>query len=230
MKKIHKIIVLSTLVAVLFSGNTARAQHPSDKASFHAGADIYSSYVWRGSKIAGPSIQPTVALNAGDFTLGVWGSYGTAVPGGTPYVETDPYLLFNFKMGLSLGLTAYYNEGNFSKLSDTTASFAYEVNAGYSFKNLSLSANIILNNSRAGLGSQGGDTYLQATYNFPKFNLFLGAGNGWYTVDHNFDLCNVGVGTSKTIQVTSKFSIPVTGQVIVNPNRKQLFMVVGFSL
>ena len=218
-----------TMVSVLSLNNVAKAQD-SSKTSFTAGADIYSSYVWRGTKFAGPSIQPTVALNAGDFTVGVWGSYGTVVPGGSPYYETDPYLSFNFKMGLSLGLTAYYYEGDISKVSDTTSSFAYEVNAGYSIKNLSLSANVVLNNSRAGAGSQGGDTYLQATYNFPKFNIFVGAGNGWYTLNHNFDLCNVGVGTSKTIQVTKKFSIPVNGQVIVNPNAKKLFMVVGFSL
>lgn len=220
------------MLAVLSLSNTAMAQDnaASSKTSFTAGADIYSSYVWRGSKFAGPSIQPSVALNAGDFTLGVWGSYGTVVPGGSPYYETDPYLSFNFKMGLSLGLTAYYYEGDITKVSDTTSSFAYEVNVGYTIKSLSLSANYVLNNSRAGAGSQGGDTYLQATYNFPKFNLFLGAGNGWYTIDHSFAVCNVGVGTSKTIQVTKKFSIPVTGQVIVNPNKKQMFMVVGFSL
>lgn len=232
MKKITKLILAGVIVAVFSLNSVAKAQDSStsNKASFATGADIYSSYVWRGTKYAGPSIQPTVALNAGDFTLGVWGSYGTVVPGGSPYYETDPYLSFNFKMGLSLGLTAYYYEGDFTKVSDTTSSFAYEVNVGYTIKNLSLSANCVLNNSRAGAGSQGGDTYLQATYNFTKFNLFVGAGNGWYTIDHNFDLCNIGVGTSKTIQVTKKFSIPVTGQVIVNPNRKQLFMVVGFSL
>ena len=147
-----------------------------------------------------------------------------------PITKTDPYLSFNFKSGLSLGLTAYYYEGDITKVSDTTSSFAYEVNVGYSIKSLSLSANYVLNDSHAGSGSQGGDTYLQATYNFPKFNLFLGAGNGWYTMDNNFAICNLGVGTSKTIQVTDKFSIPVTGQVIVNPNKKQMFMVVGFSL
>ncbi len=223
-------MLAAAMVSALSLNNMAKAQDSSSKTSFTAGADIYSSYVWRGTKFAGPSIQPTVALNAGDFTLGVWGSYGTVVPGGSPYYETDPYLAFNFKMGLSLGVTAYYYEGDISQISDTTSSFAYELNAGYSIKNLSLSANVVLNNSRAGAGSQGGDAYFQATYNFPKFNIFAGAGNGWYTLNHKFDLCNVGVGTSKTIQVTKKFSIPVTGQVIVNPNAKKLFMVVGFSL
>lgn len=231
MKKIIKLIYVGLIVFALSFTNVVKGQGTTgNKVSFTAGADIYSSYVWRGTKFAGPSIQPTVAMNAGNFSIGVWGSYGTAVPGGGPYYETDPYLSYSFKMGLSLGFTAYYYEGDYTKVSDTTSSFAYEVNVGYTIKSLSLSANYVLNDSRAGAGSQGGDTYLQATYNFPKFNLFLGAGNGWYTMDHNFAVCNVGIGTSKTIEVTSKFSIPVTGQVIVNPDKKQLFMVVGFSL
>lgn len=233
MKEIYKLMLVGTMLLILSFNNTAEAQNSSssaNKVSFTAGADIYSSYVWRGTKFAGPSIQPTVKMDAGNFTLGVWGSYGTSVPGGGPYYETDPYLSYNFKMGLSLGLTAYYYEGNITKLSDSASSFAYEVNVGYSINNLSLSANYVLNNSRDGAGSEGGDTYLQATYDFTKFNVFMGAGNGWYTLDNNFAICNVGVGISKTIQVTNKFSIPVVGQVIVNPDRKQLFMVVGFSL
>lgn len=35
-------------------------------------ADIVSSYVWRGSKAAGASIQPFISASIFDFTLGAW--------------------------------------------------------------------------------------------------------------------------------------------------------------
>ncbi len=45
----------------------------------------------------------------------------------------------------------------------------------------------------------------------------------------NLPLCNVGIGTTKEIKITDSFSIPVTGQVIFNPEKEQLYVVVGFS-
>ena len=92
MKRMNKLMFVVAIMAVLSLNNTAKAQDSAtaDKVSFTAGADIYSSYVWRGTKFAGPSIQPTVAMDAGIFTLGVWGSYGTVVPGGSPYYENRP--------------------------------------------------------------------------------------------------------------------------------------------
>jgi hypothetical protein len=59
--------------------------------------------------------------------------------------------------------------------------------------------------------------------------LFAGGGNGWHTKDGEFDLCNVGISTTKEIKLSDSFSIPVSGQIIVNPDREQLFVVVGFS-
>jgi len=59
--------------------------------------------------------------------------------------------------------------------------------------------------------------------------LFAGAGDGWYTKDASFQVCNIGITTTKTIKVTDSFSIPFFGSVIVNPNKEQIFYVVGMS-
>ena len=73
------------------------------------------------------------------------------------------------------------------------------------------------------------DMYFEAGYSFKYFNLAIGGGNGWHTSDGKFDICNVGIGTSKTIKLSDSFSVPVSGQVILNPEREQLFVVVGFA-
>jgi hypothetical protein len=217
------LLFTGVLAGVLFAtGLRAQEESPS---KFTAGADLYSSYVWRGSKIGkGPAVQPTVKFVTGGLTVGVWGSFNA-----DGYAETDPYISYAFKFGLSLGVTDYYYPGlELFDVSDSSGSQAFEINAGYTIKGLSLSANYIVNEA-GGAASAGGDTYFQAGYAFKHFNIFLGAGDGWHTSDGDFAICNVGIGTTKEIKITDTFSIPVTGQVVLNPEKEQLYVLVGFS-
>jgi hypothetical protein len=202
-----------------------RAQDEKTNSNFSVGADIYSNYIWRGTKLGkGPAVQPSVKLVKGGLTLGVWGSFDAS-----GYAETDPYISYSLSSGLSLGLTDYYYPGlPVFEISDTTGSHALEINAGFVKGGLTLSANYIVNEA-GGAASAGGDMYFQAGYAFTNFNLFIGAGDGWHTSDGKFGLCHVGMGTGKVIKVTETFSIPVTGQVILNPEREQLYVVMGFS-
>ena len=214
-------LVFFTLLAICTLN--VKAQEES-KSSFTAGADFYSNYVWRGSALGtGPAFQPTVKFTSGIFTAGVWGSFDAS-----GYAEADPYISFGFKNGLSIGLTDYYYPragGAFT--ADSTN--AVEINAGYAIGSLTLSANYILNKASVA-ASAGDDKYFQASYAFKKCSLTVGAGDGWHTSDGKFNVCNIALGTSKVIKITDSFSIPVTGQVIFNPEKNQMFMVVRFSL
>jgi len=214
---------LVTLLIVTVIG--AQAQDTNQESKFTAGADLYSNYIFRGTKFGtGPSVQPSVKYINGIFTAGVWGAFDAS-----GYAEADPYVSFSLPGGLSLGLTDYYYPGlqlfDFSK---ATGSQALEINAGFSTGALSLSANYVLNEA-GGAASAGGDTYFQAGLAFTNVSVFAGAGTGWNTSDGKFDLCNVGISTTKELKLSDSFSIPVTGQVIVNPDREQLFVVVGFT-
>jgi hypothetical protein len=113
--------------------------------------------------------------------------------------------------------------------SDTSGSHALELNAGFTTGGLSLSANYIVNEA-GGIASKGSDLYFQAGYAFENFNISIGAGDGWHTSDGEFSVCHIAIGTSKEIKITDTFSVPVSGQVIMNPEKEQLFLVVGFSL
>lgn len=216
-------------VAGLTFPSVVNAQDEKTGSKFITGADVYSNYVWRGSKLGqGPAFQPTVKFTNGGFTAGVWGSFDAS-----GYAEADPYISFSFPFGLSLGLTDYYYPGAENSIFDD-ADNAYELNVGFSKGALSLSGNYIFNEA-PGAGSVGDDLYFQAGYGFKKFSLFVGAGDGWHTFDittgkSDFNICNIGLSTTKEIKLSDTFSIPVTGQIIVNPDKEQLFMVVGFSL
>jgi hypothetical protein len=213
------------VILLIITTNQLRAQDEGSDSNFNVGADIYSNYIWRGSKYGtGPAIQPSVTFSSGGLTVGVWGSFDAR-----GYAEADPYISYSFPFGFSLGLTDYYYPGlPVFDVSKTDGSHAFEINTGFEKGGLTLSANYIVNEA-GGAGSAGGDIYLQAGYAFSYFELFLGAGDGWHTSNGNFNVCNIGLGTSKEIHLTEKFSIPVIGQVILNPEREQLYIVVGFS-
>jgi len=214
------------IAAVIAATTQVRAQEGETESKFDVGVDVYTNYIWRGSKFGtGPSLQPGMEFVTGGLTLGVWGAFDAS-----GYMETDPYISYSFPFGLSLGLVDYYFPGlPYFEISDTAGSHAFEINTGFTKGGLSLSANCILNEA-GGAGSTGGDLYFQAGYAFKYFNVFLGAGNGWHTSDGKFTVCNIGLGVTKEIKITDTFTVPVNGQLILNPEREQLFLVVGFSL
>jgi len=43
-------------------------------------------------------------------------------------------------------------------------------------------------------------------------------------------LVNVGLSTSKDIQITESFTLPLSGSVILNPTTQQFFVVASISL
>ncbi len=219
MKNLRTIIL--ALTAVLSLG----IMSAQEESPFSVGVDVVSNYVWRGSKVDDASIQPCIEYSTGGFTLGTWGSW--SFTGGT--CEADLYASYGFDFGLSIGVTDYYYQGTkYFEYSTDSGAHAFELNAGYEFDKLSLSANYILNES-AGAGSEGGDLYFEAAYAFKHFDVFVGAGDGWHTSDGDFMVCNIGIGTSKEVKITDSYSLPVFGQVVVNPEKEEYNIVVGIS-
>ena len=230
MKKRRSLFVTMIFILGLASFNSVLSQEDSD-SKFGIGADIYSNFIWRGLKFGtGPAFQPSIKYSTEWLTLGAWGSVDFS-----GYQETDLNFSFSLPAGISVGMTDYYlPPSKYFNYSNSKGSHAFEINLGFSIANFNLSGNYILNQA-GGIGSLGGDKYFQAGYSFKHFNLFLGAGDGWYTYDpetgkDKFTVCNLGLGTSKDIKVTESFSIPVIGQLIFNPDKEQLYIVIGFTL
>lgn len=216
------LLVITAAVLLITSAPMVKAQEWS------TGLDIYSSYIWRGSKFgSGPAFQPTVEFSAGNFAIGAWGSVSSS---DIEAAEMDLYMGYGFDFGLSIGLTDYYYPGTeYFDFSTENGAHALEVNLGYEIGGLSLAGNIFLNEA-GGAGTAGGDLYFEVGYGFENVNLFVGAGDGWHTPDGDFGVVNVGLGTSKEIALTDKFSLPLSGSVILNPTTEQFYIVVGISL
>lgn len=228
------ILVLAIVLAV----STAKAQVSIETAvafavsnvEFTVGADLVSRYVWRGSDYGNSAaLQPTVEFAAGNFALGAWGSF--ALSGFEAFNEADLYASYGFEFGLSLGISDYYYPGSrWGEFGDKVSSHALELNLGYEIGNFSLAGNYMLNNSVDGAGAEDGIVYFEAGYAFDNLDVFVGGGDGWVSNNGNFEVVNVGIGTSKEIKFSESFSLPMFGQVIVNPNTEQFHIVVGISL
>ena len=220
-------LLISCLIIILFSATwgESEGQGKTNKSDFDIGLDFYSAFVWRGTSFGkGPHIQPELKFTTGGLTAGVWGSFDF-----NGYSEADPFISYSFPFGLSLGMTDYYyTDLPFFNTSPTNGSHAFEINCNYSTGGLGLSANYILNEA-GGAGSEGGDIYFQIGYEFSRFNLFAGAGNGWLTTDGSFNLCNLGIGTEEIIEITEKFAFQLNGQIVFNPESEHLYFTVGIS-
>ena len=165
MKKamILKVAAFVLAVAVLFPVNI-NAQEEENSSPFSLGADLVSSYLWRGTKFGtGPAIQPYVELGLGNFAVGAWGSYCFTT---NESPEADLYLSYGFDFGLSIGLTDYYFPGTeYFDYSTATGAHAFEINLGYEIKGISLGANYVINEA-GGAASTGGDMYFELGYSF----------------------------------------------------------------
>lgn len=189
---------------------------------WNAGLDIYSSYVWRGTKFgSGPAFQPSVEFSAGGLAIGAWGSYSAS---DNEAAEADLYASYEISLGQNASFTAtvtdYYFPGTPWLQKD---SHFIEPMASLAIGGLNLTGAYMMNSGE-------GDVYLEAGYAAGAANLFIGAGDGAYTVDGKFNICNIGIGSSKDIRITDTFSIPVSGAVILNPSSEQFHVVAGISL
>ncbi len=185
------------------------------------GADIVSSYVWRGTQFAGASIQPGITFTKGGLSFGAWGSTGFD----GVMQEADLFVGYEFGFGLSIGLTDYYFPGtDYFDFSKASGGHGLEVNVGYGLGDLSLSFNYMLNEA-GGAATAGGDTYFELGYSLGAVDIFAGAGNGWHTPDGGFGLVNLGISTSKEIKFSDSFSLPVSASAILNPTTKQFYIV-----
>jgi hypothetical protein len=196
--------------------------------SWTLGTDLVSSYVWRGTRQGrGPHLQPYAEYTAGLVTGGVWGTFDFH-----GYREIDLYLTLDMPGGFNISLQDYWMADQpWNDFSAISGSHALEAGIGYESDNVSLTAFYIINEA-GGAGSYGGDLYFESRFSFDYFTIIMGAGNGWHTEEGRFAVCCVGMETGLEIPVTASFTIPISAQLVYNPDSRLIFIgaVVSFSV
>ena len=210
------LLIAASLLLLMTVTPKVKAQEVS------TGLDIYSSYVWRGTKFgSGPAFQPYMEFSAGGFALGAWGSFNASTD---EAAEADLYASYGFDLGesssLSFTLTDYYFPGD---MWFEGTSHYIEPMVSLGLGSFSLTGAYMMNDGE-------GDIYLEAGLTAGPVDLTLGGGDGAYTMDGEFNICNIGISTSKEVKITDSFSLPISGAAILNPSSEQFYIVVGISL
>ena len=208
-------------IAVALSLGVATAQE--SESSFSVGADLVSSYVWRGAQFgSGPAIQPGISYTTGGLEIGAWGSNSFDLNEG---LEADLYAGYSFDFGLGIAITDYYFGGDWM---DGDMHY-FEPALSYGIGDFSILAAYMIGGGKdANDDYNTQDMYLEAGYAFGDVSVFVGAGDGQYTVDGDFAIANVGMSYSKELALGS-FALPMTGSVILNPSTGGFYTVVGLS-
>lgn len=225
----------SALGLFLTTSFTAKAQ--DEAVSFSVGADVVSSYVWRGvpqeATKGTPNIQPYVSGTIGSFTLGVWGS--SSFIGNVK--EVDIYATYAINDLFSVTVTDYnwvFGQKYFSYGSGTDHVFEGTV-AYAGVESLPLSATIntmFYGADKKTNGDQAYSTYLELGYPLSSSAKVFAGASLLESVNYGttgFDVTNVGVKISKAIEITDKFSLPIYGIAGFNPSSSNAFLVAGIT-
>lgn len=231
----------SMLAALVAMPALASAQ---DKVEASVGADLVSSYVWRGAKLDNASVQPAASLSYKGFTLGAWGSIGLINNSKDElYKEFDLTLSYTTG-GFTVGVTDYYiipsdNDNRYFMYEAHKTSHVFEVNVGYDFGVLSV--NWYTNFAGCdGINEDGDRAYssyfeLAAPFKLGGLDWTAAVGAVPYCTDFyddgvsDFAVTNITLTASKDIKITESFSLPLFGSITANPHTSDIYFTAGVS-
>ena len=201
-------------------------------------ADFVSSYVWRGMKCGNASVQPTLGVSMGGFTLSAWGSTEFRNENN----EIDLALEYEYK-GLKLNLTNYFTQTSeepfdYFNYSSHSSGHTFEVGAGYTFNDkfpLSVSwYTVFSGNDYREDGSRAWSSYCELSYPFSVKDVDLAVEAGFTPWEGEYsnklNVTNIALTATKEIRITDRFSLPLFGKLGFNPYESTAYFVVGISL
>ena len=188
------------------------------------GADLVSSYVWRGTQFgSGAHVQPYMDLGSGNLTGGVWGSFPTSAKGGGN--ELDLWVSYDFGP-LALTVTNYTFPGEGGVYADSEGLF----NGDYT--ELAASTSIMGVDLSAGYFTEVEALYVELGFSTGAVDIAFGYGDdqadGFYAGGGS-GLVNMSFSGSKDIQISDNYALPVFGSFIINPEAETAFLVFGIS-
>ena len=231
------------------SGSASAPAEKSRGVRIVFGSDLVSSYIWRGFYNAGASIQPTLGMSAGNFSLTVWGSKEIS----DLHKEIDITAAYSFGR-VSVSVADYWWEGDkfWEKEDNSSAKYfnldnhdtKHRLEAGISWTiserfPLSVAWNTMFwgADKDARDGKQNYSSYVELNYPFTVRQINLTATLGFTPYESRnmygtggFDVCNIALSAAKEIRISKRFSLPVFSRVILNPAAQDAHVVFGFTL
>ncbi len=225
--------------ALMSAATVAEAQ---DKVEVSAGADLVSSYIWRGQDLGGAAIQPSLGVSYKGLSLTAWGSYGL-----TDHKDTKEFdLTLGYSTGgFSVGVTDYfciapgtdYADLKYFMYESHKTSHVFEAFVGYDFGPVS----VLWNTNFAGADGLSGDdraysSYFEASAPFTLGGVDMSFTAGlvpWETTSYadasGFAVTNLTLKGSKSIKISPTFSLPLFASITANPSASKVYLTAGIS-
>ncbi|MDR1222489.1 MAG: hypothetical protein LBL07_06375 [Tannerella sp.] len=238
-----KKVVLSVFIAALSPVGEMYAQE-SGNVEVNLSGDLVSSYVWRGFKQAGASVQPSLSVGYKGLSLSAWASTDI---GGNAHKEVD-FSLGYAAGGFNIALTDYWWDGEganryFSRPENGNPGHLLEAGVSYALPGsfpLSLSWNTFFlgeGNKKAD-GDNSFSTYVEVGYPFKIKEVDFTVSTGflpWESAVYGlgtdgFKCTSIQLGASKEVKINERFSLPVFASVIANPAVEDVHFVFGVTI
>lgn len=236
MKKTMKINFKAMTIMLLVTLGTTIVK-AQDKVEVSVGADIVSSYIWRGQDCGGVSIQPSISLAKSGFSLTAWGSVGVDKD---DTKEIDLVLGYNTG-GFSISITDYWfdYDSKYFQYAARKTDHLFEATVGYDFGLLSVNWNTNFAGAdyykakSDGSMSRAYSSYAEVAVPFKlggfDFSAELGLTPWEGAYSDGFNVVNIGIGVSKDIKITQSFTLPAFAKLSVNPNTEKTYFAFGLS-
>lgn len=238
---LRKASLFLSSMTVLGTASTVEAQSELEAT---VSADVVSSYVWRGFKQAGASVQPALGIGYKGFSLSAWGSTDIT---GENAKEAD-FSASYITNRLKLVVTDYWWDGEkvYQYFSGPgNSGHMVEGTIGYTFSKsfpLSISWNTFFfgKGNKKVDGKNSYSTYVELGYPFPFVvkDIDFSISTGFTPWDNaifgteGFKFTSISLKASKNIKFSKSFSLPVYGNIIFNPvkNKEDINFVFGFTI
>ena len=228
MRDLRKFLIL---ISVLFALSL-----PLRAEEINLGSDFVSSYIWRGQRVGGISIQPYMEYSYKGFTLGSWASIDVEDRYNT---ELDFYLAYSFR-GFTMTYTDYFfNWENKPFFNNWKNNHTGDISIEYDFQEkkpfiVKWSIFVLNDDHFSGYGEfiwlfKSGDIDCE---------LFAGMTPWSGIYNDKFSIVNLGFKAIKNLKF-GDFDLPVSGSLIFNPvkadipklfNQDGAYFVLGVSL
>lgn len=248
MKSIVKQISIAVVALTIGVFSTVNAQEES-KVKFNVQGDLVSSYIWRGMFQTGASIQPTLGLSVGNFSVTAWGSTdfdGYQASEGLGNKEIDLTLAYTFgNSGLTLSVADLWWAGQgankyFNFKSHQTAHH-FEAGLAYTLPVEKFPLSVAWYTMFAGMdknaeGKQNYSSYMELNFPFTVKRVDLNATCGVVPYEapqymaKGFCVTNVALKGTTAIKFSDSFSLPIFAQAIWNPRVEDAHVVFGIIL
>lgn len=229
---------------LLMSVLTMNAQETEKKNPFYASVELTSKYLWRGQEYGeAPTIFPTLGANLGyGFSVYATGAYTFD----NSWREADLGICYSYK-DFTIGVLDYYyptptgEDDKFFEYSSHGTGHLFEGNITYAPSNIPVSAMIstfFFGADKKENGKQAWSTYAELGYHYDInetniFSVAIGASlnkSMYNNYETGFSVVNIAFKYQTAIPIKGKFSMPVSAQYVINPQKEKSYLSFSIGL